>query len=482
MTPADETAAIDAALAAVLPSGALYAVGGRVRDEVRAALDGGARPAKDLDYVVLGVPADDLIERLRAVGPADVVGASFAVVKVAVGGRTVDVALPRRERSTGVGHRDFAVESGPDIPLADDLARRDFRMNMMARRLPDGELVDPYGGAADVRARRIDLLRPEAFEEDPLRMLRACQFAARFGFTVSAATKTAMRAAAPLVASVSPERVRDELAKFLESADRPSIGLELMRAGGLLPYVLPEVAEGIGVEQNEYHAYDVYGHTLATVDAAPPGDFTLRLAALLHDVGKPRTKDGPHFYRHELVGADMAAAIGERLRLPNDVAENVVRLVRNHMYVADPDQEARTVRRFIRRVGADLLERQFALRAADIRGSGLPKRGEANARYERRVRRILAERPALSVRDLAIGGIEVIAALVEAGRLPRGSHGGPEVGVLLGRLLEQVTDDPASNERDRLLASLRLLIAAPADPSDVSRETTAAECESDAAS
>ncbi len=136
---------------------------------------------------------DELVRRLQDVGRTELVGASFAVVKCNVGGTTVDVALPRREHSTGAGHRDFAVESGPAVPLEEDLARRDFRMNMMARALPGGGLVDPYGGAADIAARRIDLLKPAAFVEDPLRMLRACQFAARFGFRPSQATFAALR-------------------------------------------------------------------------------------------------------------------------------------------------------------------------------------------------------------------------------------------------------------------------------------------------
>jgi putative nucleotidyltransferase with HDIG domain len=459
-------ARIDATLAAALPPGALYAVGGRVRDELRAEIDGVERVAKDLDYVVVGFTFDDVVSRLERVARTDVVGASFAVVKVSLEGTTVDVALARRERSTGAGHRDFTVESGPEVTLDEDLARRDFRMNMMARRLSDGALVDPYGGAADVRARRIDLLRPEAFVEDPLRMLRACQFAARFAYTVTPETMDAMRAAAPLVATVSPERVRDELAKFLTAAARPSIGFELMREGGLLPHVLPEIAEGIGVAQNEFHAYDVYHHNLATLDATPPGDLPLRVAALLHDVGKPRTKDGPHFYRHELVGADMASDLLTRLRFSNEHVDAVTRLVRHHMYAADPQQEARTMRRFIRRVGPDLLDRQFALRAADIVGSGLPKRGPENEAFQAKIWEIVAEKPALSVRDLAIGGADVIAALVAEGKLPRGSRGGPAVGILLGKLLDVVLDDPAANEPKRLRCELESLVR-----ESVSRET-----------
>ncbi|HUB97388.1 MAG TPA: hypothetical protein VL993_15810, partial [Stellaceae bacterium] len=219
---------LDARLAQALAPGALYAVGGRVRDEIRADLEGVELPAKDLDYVVTGLALQELTARLETLGRVDLVGAAFAVAKLTTGGLTVDVALPRRERSTGHGHREFEIQSGPDIPLEDDLARRDFRMNMIARALPSAELVDPYGGQADIAARRIDILTPAAFEEDPLRMLRAAQFAARFGYEPTPATIAAMRAAAPLVRTVAPERIHDELQKLFALAPRPSVGLELL--------------------------------------------------------------------------------------------------------------------------------------------------------------------------------------------------------------------------------------------------------------
>src|SRR5579871_5432509 len=203
--------ALDEKLSRVLPAGALYAVGGRVRDEIRANLAGKQAPAVDSDYVVVGVPLAELAELLATVGRVDIVGASFAVLKLTVGGQTVDVATPRRERSTGIGHRDFAVESSPDVTLEQDLGRRDFRMNMIARALPSGELVDPYGGEADIRAARIDIVTPAAFQEDPLRMLRAAQFSARFAYTVTPEVRAAMVAGASLVRSISAERVHDEL-------------------------------------------------------------------------------------------------------------------------------------------------------------------------------------------------------------------------------------------------------------------------------
>jgi putative nucleotidyltransferase with HDIG domain len=237
----------------------------------------------------------------------------------------------------------------------------------------------------------------------------------------------------------------------LLSAPRPSIGFEAMREGGLLEVVLPELARAVGVEQNEWHAYDVYRHTLATVDAAAAADRILRLAALLHDIAKPATKQGPHFYRHEIVGEDVARELLTRLRFSTDEVETVARLVRGHMYSADPDAKEATIRRFMRRVGIEHLERQFALRAADVAGSGLPKRGDGNERFEARVREVAEARPPLAVTDLAVDGGDVTAALVAQRLLPPGSRGGPAVGQILRELLERVTEDPAVNERAVLL-------------------------------
>ena len=440
----------DRRLAAVLPPGSLFAVGGRVRDELRAEVEGVAIPAKDLDYVVTGVPLDDLRRRLQSVGRVDAVGASFAVLKVTGGGETVDVAMPRRERSTGSGHRDFAVETGPDIPLEEDLGRRDFRMNMLARALPNGALVDPYGGESDIRARRIDIVGSDTFAEDPLRLLRAAQFCARFGYAVSESARSAMRDAAPLLATISGERVFEELQKLLGLAARPSAGLELLRETGVLQVLWPELLEGRGVEQNEWHAFDVYRHNLETADALPPGDPALRLACLLHDVGKPRTKDGPHFYRHEQVGAEMAVAMLRRLRFPNETVDTVEALVANHMYVADPNLSDAAIRRFIRRIGVDRLGRQFALRHADIAGSGLPKRDDSNERFEARVWEEVERKPPFSVGDLAIGGNAVIELLVARGKAPPDFAGDSRVGDALRFLFEQVTEVPERNEPNTL--------------------------------
>ena len=444
----------DLRLASVLPAGSLFAVGGRVRDELRGQRGGVPVRQKDLDYVAVGLTADEMRERLQTLGRVDLVGASFAVFKVTFDGQTVDVALPRRERSSGSGHRDFDVEAGPHVSLKDDLARRDFRMNMIARALPGGEIVDPYHGQADIAAHRIDILTPQTFEEDPLRMLRAAQFAARFAYELSEKTRNAMIAAAPLVRTVSAERIGDEFAKMFTKARHPSAGLEILRVTGILAHIWPELLEGYGMEQNEWHAYDVYTHNLRTLDASPPGDLVMRLASLLHDVGKARTKDGPHFYRHEIVGADMAHDMLTRLRFSNDVIERVTHLVRMHMYSAEPDLGDAALRRFIRRIGRGCIDRQFALRAADIAGSGLQKRDDGNERFQERVYSEIARKPAFSVKDLRIGGAQVMERMVQKGLVKPGFTGDRRVGEALAYLFEQVTEQPGRNEPESLLALL----------------------------
>ena len=442
---------LDDVLIAALQGAEVYAVGGRVRDEVRARLGGEEPSPKDLDYVVTGLSLDELLARLSRAGRVDVVGASFAVLKFRHPAGDADIALPRRERSTGAGHTEFAVEAGPAVPLADDLRRRDFRMNMIARRLSDDEVVDPYGGVADIRAARIDIVDEAAFREDPLRMLRAAQFAARFDYRLSERTTAAMRAAAERVATVSPERVGEEFAKLF-AARTPSAGLEILRETGVLAHLWPELLEGIGVDQNDWHAYDVYRHNLATLDAAPPADLVLRLAALLHDVGKPRTASpradgrGNAFHQHEHVGADLVPEMLARLRLPGEIVRSVAHLVRQHMYAADPEAQDKTVRRFIRRIGPEHLARLFGLRRADIEGSGLPKRDDGNERFEARVAAVLAEGPAFSVRDLALSGTDVIEIFRRAGLAGPEFRGDARVGEVLQALFEEVTDDPSRNE------------------------------------
>jgi hypothetical protein len=190
------------------------------------------------------------------------------------------------------------------------------------------------------------------------------------------------------------------------------------------------------------------------MDATPPGDAVLRAAALLHDVGKPRTKEDGHFYRHEIVGAEMAQDMLSRLRFSNENVETVEHLVRYHMYNQDPELTDAAVRRFIRRIGLHHLRRQFAVRSADIVGSGMPKRDDSNERFEARVWAEVERRPAFSVTDLAIDGADVMSAMVGRGFAAPGFRGDRRVGEALQWLFEQVTDHPERNERQTLNALL----------------------------
>jgi len=441
----NETVEFDRLLAGTLSGAGVFAVGGSVRDAIMS------KQPSNLDYLVTGMPLDEILARLRAVGRADMVGASFGVIKFTHGGTTADIALPRRERSTGPHHRDFAIEFSPDIPLTEDLGRRDFRINMLARDVRTGAIIDPFGGRSDIEARRLDVLSERVFEEDPLRILRGAQFAARFELTATPKALAGMRGAAGLLPSVAAERMAEELRKLLELADRPSIGFELLRETGALEHVLPELLEGWQVEQNEYHAYSVYEHSLRSCDAAP-ADLELRLAALLHDVGKPRTKEGPHFYRHEFVGEAMARSALERLRFPRDTVERVAHLIKNHMYSSIDAMTDAAVRRFIRRVGPDRVAILFALRRADVAATGLPARDrEQNGRFEQRVKAAIEAPHVFSVADLAIDGEDVKSLMRERGLVDAGFAGDKRVGGALRYCLEEVLENPDLNVRQALL-------------------------------
>ncbi|MDQ6768025.1 MAG: HD domain-containing protein [Candidatus Eremiobacteraeota bacterium] len=446
---------LDALLVALLQPGRVYSVGGRVRDEVLRQTDNSQSPSPDADYLVGGVPYDDIVHKLSPHGSVELVGASFGIIKFTHHGATVDIALPRRERSTGSHHRDFRVESAPDIPLEEDLSRRDFRINMMARDLATGELIDPYGGEDDLRNRRLDILKDEAFIEDPLRVLRGAHFAARFELEPTPRTLVAMKAAANLIPTVAPERVADELQKLLVKSARPSVGLELLRAVGALSAIMPELLEGWGVDQNEFHRYTVYYHALRACDEAP-ADLILRLAALLHDVGKPRTKSGPHFYRHELVGEEMAQKLLTRLRFSGDVVAQVTHLIRHHMFASEDALTDAAVRRFINRVGAQRVEALFALRRADITASGLAERNPAELdRFAGRVHQELAGPSVFGTRDLAIDGSAIIDLMRKLKLVGSDFRGDGRVGAALRHLLECVLEDPAKNTAEQLRAIAR---------------------------
>ncbi|HLX34288.1 MAG TPA: HD domain-containing protein [Candidatus Limnocylindrales bacterium] len=422
---------------------AAYVVGGSVRDALLH------RAAADWDLATDARP-----DRVLGLFPGAVYENQFGTVAVREGSATHEITTFRTDHEYADFRRPHRVEFGSSIEL--DLARRDFTVNAMAWGADagggDATLVDPYGGAADVRARVLRAVGDPAtrFNEDALRIVRAIRLATTLDFEIEPGTLAALEANAGLVAHLSGERIAVELLKLLR-ARSPSRGLRLLMDTGVLEVISPELASQRGVAQNKIAGEDLWDHTVRTVDAADAGRPGLRLAALLHDLGKPATIDEGPFRGHEAVGADHARALLDRLHLPRVLADRVVDLVRNHMFTYEPTWGDAGIRRFIQRVGRDELDDLFALRAADNVGSGLPAGAGRLDELRARVAEQIAARYALDLRHLAVNGDDLMAEL----ELPAG----PTLGRILDRLLERVVADPALNDRATLLGIAASMLA-----------------------
>jgi putative nucleotidyltransferase with HDIG domain len=413
-----------------------FLVGGGIRDLLLG------REVGDWDVATSAEP-----EALLSLWPDAIpTGIRHGTVTVLSAGQPVEVTTFRTEGPYSDRRRPDWVRFENRIET--DLSRRDFTVNALALDPAAGLLWDPFSGREDLADRRLRTVGDpdRRFAEDALRVLRAVRFAAVLEFVVDPDTLAAMTRAAPTVGEVAAERIREELIRLLE-APRPSRGIELLRTTGLLEEILPELARTVGVEQNRHHAHDVYRHTLATLDAAPPR-LELRLAALLHDLGKPRTRrvvegEGT-FHGHERVGAAMTRRILDRLRFPRRLRERVAHLVAQHMFHYTDDWSDAAVRRFVKRVGPEHVEALFELREADNMGSGTKEARPPDLRALRgRVDGVLERDAVLDVASLAVSGDDLMGAL----RLSEG----PEVGRLLRFLLDRVLEDPAVNCRETLL-------------------------------
>ena len=436
--------AVSAVLATLRDVGAEAAlVGGSVRDLVR-----GDRPA-DWD-VATSAPPYEVATRFPGATWENPFGT--VTVRAAAGGPGIEVTTYRVEGAYRDRRRPDEVRWGHS--LTDDLARRDFTINAMAW-LPDdlaagsGHLVDPYGGAADLEE---GLLRAvgdpgERFAEDALRLLRAVRLATRFDLRLDPATEGAILSHAPEAGGLSGERVRDELMRILANPRPPSPAFELMERLGLLGVLLPELAALRGVAQAKRLAGDALDHSLRTADALPAEDPVLRLAGLLHDIGKASTLANGHFIHHDRDGALLAEQVMARLRAPRAEITRVGRLVRHHMFTYTQDWTDAAVRRFIRRVGMDLLPDLFALREADDVASGIDEPPSGWRELRERVAAVVND--PLEAQQLAISGDDLVTQL----QIPPG----PAIGRLLGALLEAVLDDPTLNSREQLLALARAM-------------------------
>jgi len=418
-------------------------VGGCVRDLVR-----GEQPA-DWDVATSARP-----EVVAARFPGATWENPFGTVTVRdpEGGRGIEVTTYRIETGYRDQRRPDQVRWGSS--LVEDLARRDFTINAMAwtpDELPTGggHLIDPYGGTADLEAGLLRAVGDPAarFREDALRLLRAVRFATRFDLRLEPRTEAAIRAHAAEAAGLSGERVHDELMRILAGAAPPSAAFELMERLGLLQVLLPELAALRGIPQAKARAGDALDHSLRAADALAATDPVLRLAGLLHDVGKATTLADGHFLHHDREGALQAEGILLRLRAPRAEVTRVTRLVRHHMFTYTRDWTDSAVRRFVRRVGTDLLQDLFALRAADDVASGVEEPPSGWRELRERVAATAGD--PLEARQLAVDGDDLVGAL--------GIDPGPMIGRLLDGLLEAVLEDPSLNTREDLLELARAM-------------------------
>ena len=355
----------------------------------------------------------------------------------------------------------YRIESGysnarhPDevrfsTTLADDLKRRDFTVNAIAYDPESGELVDQHGGREDIARRIIATVGDpqERFSEDALRMLRAVRLSAELDFAIDAQTAAGIAANAPQLAKISKERIRDELVRILMSP-RPMQAIYVAQKLGILTYILPSIEAGIGIDQNQAHSFDVFEHLLRSLQCAADKEWPLevRLAALLHDVGKPATRQWSEekkdwtFHGHEVVGARMAKEILRDLKFPNETVARVTSLIRWHMFFSDPDTVTLSaVRRIIANVGKDHIKELLDLRICDRVGTGRPKEQPFRLRkYMSMVDEAL--RDPISVGMLKIDGTKLLEIEGKAG---------PRIGWILHALLEEVLDDPKKNAQEYL--------------------------------
>ncbi len=422
--------------------GKIYEVGGPVRDSLL-----GNKSPKDLDLLVCGIPLSKLKSILQKFGDINLVGQAFGVIKFKPrdADSVLDISLPRKEKSTGTGHRDFDIDFDHSISIEDDLLRRDFTINAMARELPSGNLIDPFGGKIDLENRLLRIVSPASFTDDPLRILRGIQFAARFELTVEANTLDEMKKHASLVESISPERIAEELNKLLEKAEKPSAGFRLMNQIGLLNYILPELAQTVGVEQpGGYHRWDVFEHTLHVVDEAPR-KLTVRLAALFHDLGKPATRQliesGATFYGHDKLGKKLAINALKRLRYSNDIIDQVRILVDKHMFSERAGDKG--IRRLISNVGQNLIFDLISLRRADTIAQGMGQTTESIDEFEVKIKSEIDKKQPFGLADLALNGNDLKEKF--------GLEEGVIIGQVLNYLLDKVLDEPQANTKDELL-------------------------------
>lgn len=420
-----------------------WLVGGAIRDLLM-----GNQPH---DYDIATNASTDQI--MRWFPKVITTGIKHGTVTVLVGEHSYEVTTYRGESGYSDGRRPDMTYSVHSIE--EDLARRDFSVNAIAWDPVADKWCDPFGGSADLALKRIRCVgNPmERFKEDGLRCLRACRFAATLEFEIEDKTKAAIRENHETYSKVSVERVVAEWKKALK-AERPSVAFNAMANTGLLWITVPEFADSFGCKQNKYHFYEVFTHVMVTLDACPK-DEIVQLAALFHDIAKPMCKGvhsvtgQPTFYNHEEQGAIMTRDIMTRLKFSTDEIEQVTNLVRHHLLPRDDISNA-ALRRWVRKVGTENVDRLLALAQADLEGKGpaeIQIPSDFVSKFRERIQKLGEVAPIVSkTSQLAINGNDVMEFL--------GIGPGKEVGFKLEELLEYVTEFPGNNRRECLLDML----------------------------
>jgi len=426
-----------------------YVVGGSVRDLLL-----GKEP-KDWDIATDAKP-----EEIQKLFPESVYENQFGTVGIKTGSEdrklaVVEITTFRKEETySDLRHPDLVTFTKT---IEEDLSRRDFTINAIALS-KEGEIVDPFNGQDDLKNKIIRAVGDprKRFSEDALRLIRAVRFATELGFNIEEETESAVKSHAKLLGKIAKERVRDEFTKIIMSSGQgPKWGVEELENLNLLEFILPELREGIGVTQNKHHVYTVWDHNILSLDYAAKENYgaEIRIASLMHDIGKPRTKEGEGpdstFYNHEVVGAEMAKEALNRLRFSKDVIKKVTHLIRYHMFYYNVDEVTEAgVRRFLYRVGAGNVDDLIKLREADRIGSGVPKAVPYKLRHLMfMIERV--KRDPISHKMLEVDGNLLMQVL--------GIEPGPRVGWILAILLEGVIDDPQKNEKNLLLKQAKEL-------------------------
>lgn len=423
-----------------------YIVGGFIRDIILKRNVGLKTEHIDIDIATSAYP-EDVMNLFEKVIPT---GIKHGTVTVKYKNIDFEITTFRIESNYIDNRHPEEVKYVDNI--YEDLSRRDFTINAIAYDPLEDSLIDPFRGYDDIIRNIIRTVGdPEKrFEEDALRIIRAIRFATTLNFEIEEKTFEAIKKYKHYLQNISKERIRDEFNKILLSS-KPSFGIDMLRKTGILSMILPELEDCRGIDQNIFHKYDIYWHSLYTCDAAQ-NDINLKLAALLHDVGKVKSLyyykgqgiDGNVFYDHEKYSEEIARNFMIKYRYSNQQINLVCKLIKHHMFYYTKEWTDGAVRRFIKRVGEDLIPPLFSLRVADRIGNGKNESypGILIEFYDR-IKRIIEEDHALKVTDLDIDGNDIMREL----KLSPSKV----IGEILDYLLEIVIDDPSNNKYDILI-------------------------------